>query len=409
MKIDQKWFDRYSEIADFTQLEFFALDGAFKNRLKKEFLMGINTHPLFEYDTYNHFSVNEKRDAFKSFAQDLKSETNEDIQYLYQKKVAEQLLVLDLIESSKRADDSHYKKATESLYGKPEKTILAKIIPSVTFLLEKASTEPSLKESVAYLRQHIEKCEPSGEEIILLDDHYQGEKVDARQIQAVFSEVLREEGLGFWKPIVDRSTYNTHIRVDSSRQEIIVPGSRSVRPKRLQALVEHEIKVHLNRNRNGGQTVLALLSTGLDNYIKSDEGLGVYYQHQVDELGLIGSVEIYLGLSLAYGFFGGDRDLKHLFDFYKHYYLISRALNSDDNQKAAIDYAWSRCTKLFRGTTAQTPGVVHTRGKVYLEGYFEIRELLESGKMTKDELMVGKYNPLDENHLRILKQLRILV
>ena len=410
--IDEKWFLEYKKIKDFSYVECFSVDKKYREKIRKAFVNGEDDSPLFKYHELVNFPFDEKKQMFKDLSEAIeKEEKNKIVAKLYQAKIVDQVLELDMMHASQTGDDKKFGKFTEKIHGKPKKEILEKVIPSIKKMIadvkEKGIDE--LDKSIAYLEEVFSKEKGGGEEIFeLMSEEKHEDYVDAEYIKEVFEKAVKDLNLSGWDVIIDEEQLNTHIYIDQHRQNIVIPGRRKMRPAHLEALIDHEVGVHVIRRRNGEDTNLKLARAGLAAYIRTEEGLGVYAAFKKDPLGLMGSIEVYLGLALVYGLLGHPKTFKEVYDFYYHYFRVSRVDGSKKGESRARSYAWKRCLKLYRGTTAQTKGIAFTRGVIYLEGYFKMRDFLKAHPEKEEEVLKAKYDPTNNQHVKALQGLGIL-
>lgn len=121
------------------------------------------------------------------------------------------------------------------------------------------------------------------------------------------------------------------------------------------------------RAENGFNQDLKIFGVGLRDYLSTEEGLTSYFEEKTG-LSNLEVMRSYAGRVLAVDCLCSGKSFRETFDFLRTYF-------DDEN-------AWKLCVRVFRGGG-------FTKDYVYLKGYFEVKDFIESGENVRD-LYVGK-------------------
>lgn len=358
------------------------------------------------------------------------------VKELYQAKFAEQQKIIDILEATTNRDDHAFHAASCDLYGTPDpklfwftvkslnanfKSLISKVDPKRK-TLHRAYNE--WKQFVESLKQpenigvyHV----PMYDGIYIPNDY---EIDSAEKIHQVFTDYLDKNNINNWVVRIDFPGARTSFGVNQTTKVINIPHDSDLQLRKktltkvtLQALLMHEVGVHVVRRENGDASPLALLGVGLDNYLKAEEGIATLAEqlitgtnHYAGEIG-------YLSVGAAMGILGNPLSFADLFKMLNAYYILSIAdkqLTNDgfyeleELRITASDQAWNSTLRVYRGTTGNTTGAVYTRDIIYLDGNKRMWNLLGSENEINPEWLVGKYDPANPIHVSALKELGIL-
>ncbi|MBY0538309.1 flavohemoglobin expression-modulating QEGLA motif protein [Patescibacteria group bacterium] len=173
----------------------------------------------------------------------------------------------------------------------------------------------------------------------------------------------------------------------------------------IKGLIAHEIGTHGLRKKNGQQSKVLLLSSGLDRYEQGEEGLATFREQAETPTADYAGLEAYFAIGIAKGMDGGSkRNFAQVFEILTNYYLISE--NTDTAR--AKELAWSRCERIFRGTTGTVPGVVFSKDLMYREGNISHWKAVANGALDGLDLDSGKFDPTNPRHVNFLNNLKEL-
>ncbi|MBI4121781.1 MAG: DUF1704 domain-containing protein, partial [Parcubacteria group bacterium] len=227
---------------------------------------------------------------------------------------------------------------------------------------------------------------------------------DAAAIQQAFKQALAAHKISGWKIRLDEQNLNAFVHINQEKKELVLPTRRTLTQRHLEALVRHEVGVHIRRSVNAQKTKLQLLTIGLDHYLRGEEGLAKYEEMRT----LPSSFEIYLGTGLIKGVDGRKRDFRETYEFFKQYYLASQFHHDEVSAQQAADESWTRTEKFFRGTTGQSAGICFTKDLMYLEGYLSIVQTIKDHPEEEKRFFAGKYDPSNAFHRQVLDEIGVV-
>lgn len=232
----------------------------------------------------------------------------------------------------------------------------------------------------------------------------------APEIKMIFEKNLKNAGIIGWKVELD-PVNGVSVYVDQKRRRIVIPMMKKIFRNGLRHLLIHEIGTHVIRRINGEKSRLGLLGLGLDNVEIAEEGIATVREQMTDRAPEdFSGIEGFLAVSFAMGLDGKRRNFRETFELMKKYYLFN-SLFSGERRKCAEKYAnltsWDRCVRTFRGTDYKTPGICFTKDIIYREGNIGIWNVIRKKPEEIKRFSVGKYDPSNPEHIRILDKLGI--
>jgi hypothetical protein len=230
---------------------------------------------------------------------------------------------------------------------------------------------------------------------------------EAGSIKEEFENKLREENIDNWSVIITEDA-SISMSVDQGTRQVRISPDHKMRETKMRATIAHEM-VHIRRRENGERSKLKLLGLGLDKYAAGEEGVAQYEQAQIE--GLRGfNTGSYMAVCLARGMDGTPRDFRRLFEVYRDYGLTmfaragSTSLQEGD-MAGAENWAYSITSRAFTGTTGESPGMTYNYDLSYLPGAIGIIKMAANDNPEMKRFMVGKYDPLNPRHVKILNAL----
>lgn len=355
---------------------------------------------------------------------------------LYRAKFAEQQKVIDILDAVAKQDDHSFHAASRDLYGAPDpklfwvvvnqinnrfNSLIAKVDPKRK-TLHRAHT--TWKEYFQTLNQpenigvyHL----PIYNGIYIPHDY---EVDSAEKIHRMFSDYLEEQNINNWVVQIDHPGARTAFGVNQSTKVISIPHDSDLLLRKrvltkvsLQALLTHEVGVHVVRRENGDASPLALLGVGLDDYLRAEEGIATLAEQLITGTSQYSGEIGYFSIGAAMGILGNSLAFPDLYTVLYAYYILSIAdkqletegfYELEELQMTATDHAWNRAVRVYRGSTGNTAGSVYTRDIIYLEGNKRMWSLLDSEATIHPQWLAGKYDPTNPQHISALKELGIL-
>ncbi len=229
-------------------------------------------------------------------------------------------------------------------------------------------------------------------------------------VQAFFEDIFRAYQFP-WS--VQMSEAATSARVDLDQGRLILPH-KPLTSAKIRELLAHEIEVHAFRSVSGAQSPLALLSSGLGDFLPTEEGLASLYVQETIQRGSGAEAKpkIWIG-TLACGLAAGvacpPLPFRELFLFIEQVSLLLDLLDGKEltpqMQEKARRYAENRCLRTFRGVTHLSHrGVCSNKDTYYLRGFLTVCRELENDPSVFEQLMVGS---VGVHHLADLAELGI--
>ncbi len=407
--VDQKWYEKAKNLERIQLIDFYSGDALIRKEKKEAFLSGEQPEVFLEYPSLADIDFRKKRETFRKFVYELKGEPNYYIRKAYTAWGREQLLMLELLEATYKKNDKQFFKVNKKLFGHPRKILFQQLVLQVDrFLQESAeSTSSQVQESRKQVEVIFKKVKRGKEELFPnLQTYQEGSPIQAEAIVERFEQAFKEYKISNWNVVLDKELKNAFIHVNQDKREIVVPSSRSVNSVQLEALVRHEVGVHVMRRENADRANFGLFALGMDGYLKGDEGLSKFEEYKVNANAFLPSTEIYLCICLVHGLAGKKYSFKDLFDFVTHYTIL-RFHETDKALEKAQEHAWNRAVKLFRGTSGRSSGICFTKDLLYLEGYLGIQETVKKYPEEEKRFLLGKYDPGNKQHRKILDGLQI--
>jgi hypothetical protein len=215
-----------------------------------------------------------------------------------------------------------------------------------------------------------------------------------------------------WTVVVDETGERDKIAVSQAKKQVLLPcervlqnnrsQARALTPERINGLIEHEIGTHALRAKNGSESELKLLQTGLDRYDVGEEGLATFREQVEAGTDDYAGFHGYFAAGLAKGLDAHDeRDFAGVFTVLTAYFEVCEG----EESTKAKELAWARCLRTFRGTTGKVPGAIFTKDILYREGNIKIHEMYANGLLDDEKANIGKYDIANDRHRAVLTEI----
>jgi hypothetical protein len=392
--LDKEWFEIYKGGSSFDEIGYLRLNQEKLAMQKELFIANKIDEPTLEYDDTVKV-LSRHRDHLLQLQDKLESSQSVHpiVKEVYNLKVNEQLTKVSFLEAVQGKDNQLMGSKSIGLYGAPNRDTMRRALSVILYVANKKQVD--LSDTWQELAQYFgAECDNSD-----IDYHVVAgqEYMSTAELVKLFEEALTERSI-LWNVKVSSSALA--VSLNYKDQTIYIPTDRKVTKIAAEALIDHEIGVHLARHFNGLSSPLLLLSTGLHSYLKAEEGLATFRQTSIDNL-LPGTIN-YLSVGLASGLHKGvPWNFREVFNLLNQY-VVFDGLPADQ----IIETSWKRSLRTFRGTTGRA-GDIFTRDIIYFEGYLEIRSLIETNSPEVSRFLAGKYDPTNTTHLEILDELGI--
>ncbi|MCB9810578.1 MAG: DUF1704 domain-containing protein [Candidatus Nomurabacteria bacterium] len=394
--LDKDWFEIYKDGCAFDDIDYIKFDQAKMARQKELFLAGLIDEPTLKYNVDIQAVSHHKTKLLE--LQEIVSSDNSAhlaVKKAYALKIESQLHKVSLLEAIVRQGDKTVTEASKQIYGAPDEEIMRRALAATLYVAERHNF--ALSEKWNDLADYFE-VEADGSDIEYKPSDVQN-YLTIDELVEFFKKALVEKNIP-WQVQVDSTVLV--ITLSYGRKSVLIPETRKVTKTEAGALVEHEINVHLARHYNGLKSPLLLLSVGLGQYLKGEEGLATYRQSFIDK-SMPGTIN-YFNTCLIMGLYPKQKfNFRQIFNLSKEYYEMLGV-----SKERILDESWKRCMRTFRGTTGQSAGEAFTRDLIYFSGYLGVKDLIESPDPEVERFLVGKYDPTNQDHIDILNQLDIL-
>jgi hypothetical protein len=410
--LDEKW---YPSLHRLIVEDYEYLDGNIKQRQHQEklFLQAEIKNPELEYPRLNDHDFTSTIKDLTRLRSDIKQqETNEIVRETYFAKIDEQLLTISMLQTASIGDDQKFFQASSQIYGLPDPAIYTANIIHIKTQLEEKSSQFSEEQRIIASRlqqliTHVPKDTPVTPlpNLNINSQPDTSERLSAEEIKSAFEVGLTHYKIVGWSVKIDNTNTKQLISVNQKTKVINIPSDDVLynlshyTANRVARLINHEIGVHIRRRQNGERSPLKLLGLGLDRYLRGEEGIAKFIEGGTDSIHL----DHFL-ISLITGIDGTPRDFRSAYDILCDYYHLLTPLN----EKEVHTYAWRLALRTFRGTTGQATGFCFTKNIVYREGYIAILKLLAQNPQAKQLFYLGKFDPTNERHLKVINELHLI-
>lgn len=405
--IDKIWFDKLSAITAFSLVGKLAGDPKERRAQKKLFLSGQIDHPTLSYPRLAVFNIDNTRGQFESLkAEIVDSSASELIKKAYVLYIDEKLIHLAILDATKNGDDKTFARLVALELDVPSLDVLGSLKLHVQDMISQARDSGNILSITAsdYISDLICNIPTSENSVFEKFVHEPDSDINAIDICRRFNTELEAGRIHGWHAIIDHDSRYSSIVIDKNSNRIIIPQHRVVNAVRLEALVKHEIGVHVVRRVNAKESPLLLLSCGLDHYLKGEEGLAKLEEHALCPSSMNSTIEIYFAISLATGLTGLHWNFSEVFNFFQNYYLTAHCNKRGLSKHNAQNYAWNRTIRLFRGTTGASSGICFTGELSYMHGYLALQALDATHPEEKQRYFCGKYDPANPVHRELLDE-----
>lgn len=369
--LDEELFASYRKLPTLPFYQLVRQDPASLKKSQKQ-LLKDDSVPTFSYGRAKKFDADGYIEALSKWKSALTTD-NELILSLYQQKADELLNRAKIVKAIQQNDRSAIGPLCTSLFGAPS----CSMEMLKTELVHRMKTPPVSKDSLT--------------------------SINAEQMKALVETVLAEyEMKGCSVAIKNVPSFRIK-RGRSHHSHLIIPESFLSSKRRVIELLVHEIEVHLLRSENAHDSSLLILKQGLDHYLRTEEGLGMYFTRQAEERGVSRSPGFWNAYTILFAETHSFAETyQHLFEAKKTTYETGGYVDAETRAKES---AWKLCVRAYRGVIDPTqPGPVFTRDHIYLSGFLDVQKFLETQKEDLGILFAGKSSI---NHIETLKKIGI--
>ncbi len=432
-QLDSRWFERYLALASYDDIPWLVATGPFTpqeqdawqqlqanqddsaQRRRADLLVQSRQRELEESIAtrrtprllYSAIPIEEVREKIRGFerlqAEIETQEENAVVRRLYKDTITEHLHTLHLVESVYNQDCRAVMQHNLFLYGGITALEMAEALTQLFLMLKYAKEHPQaaplaermlrqLKSWHLQMEDYVDREQPATPKLVAKKP---GKTVfSAQAVQRFFTEVLAEYHFGDWKAVL--SYEREHTSVDLDLCTVFIPGNAHFSAMKICELLAEEIETHAFRSVAGRKSPLALLGSGTQGFLPTEEGLAVNYI--LEAAAAHGFRKSYswittLAPGLAAGVVTPPLSFLDLYDFLYTAFLISNLLSGkydteEEVRAGAKAEALSRTTRTFRGIPdLSVSGACSLKDRVYLQGYLEVSNALQ--QMPRERLLVG--------------------
>jgi len=408
------------------------------NHLKAErarFLSNQKTNPTFLYEQLVNFDVAGRRDGLNDFMDEIINDHRlaSPVRTLYRQIILQELRKLALLDYLNQLqvnrDDlvalAGYQETTNLLYGQPIGSMFLHVIEVLALKVSNSNPNEDnerdyeaarfrLESLIKYYDRFAKKCPLLLRSKPSIPLKFEAAIRNPEELWRAFEVAIKDLGLVGWKLAIDETEVRTTFAVSLAKRLLKAPSfkqlalrsrDKAMTPSAVRGLIAHELGTHALRYERGLQSPLNLLATGLDLYELGAEGLATYREQQETGANDYAGFTYYLAAGIAYGLMTEPRDFRSTFNYLVDYYIVSEGAT---RERARL-LAWEATWRVFRGTPGDVLGVIFTKDLVYRVGNMLAWEFYPAlDDEVTDELNVGKYDPTNFRHVRILTELEII-
>ncbi len=350
-------------------------------------------------------------------------------------------------EASKRVWSERFTQASSELYGQPEVELSRALgTDSVNSLVRRGRDEHAnkllvddfsrLANQYGLVGQDEHEFEVGSIETAQIvgkyfKENYQdvfsvlGFELEAEAIAPGYFALKTEEALAIlaqnhdekWSGwTVERREQSDKLSVSASGEKIHVGMLRvDMKPLEAMGLFAHEVLIHGQRGLNG-KKISPDLGKGLSGYLDSEEGLGVLAEYAITGTIPEKNVDRYVDIALALGLTDGvPKTRQELLDFAT---MRARLRNEIAPRESKVDMqvitksVHTHVNRIYRGSLGNEFVGVFTKDMAYQKGFMSmlayVENSLAAGRSIEDVmkyLLQGKFDPLNELHVRVIEEL----
>jgi len=353
-----------------------------------------------------------------------REEPNAIVRQLYHETIAKDVDYLRIIGSTYEGDTERYWTLNRRVFDIPTPDEMAAAFSWVKRLIQQGFERPETAEMsqdlLRFIQEqlHLSLDLSSGKDdppaAIERHPSEQQRTISAETAQRFYETVLHEGGYEGWRVSIDAASGGV-VRVESGLRQLILPGgSWTLDVARID--LAHELAGHVARSFAGEHSPIGLLGIGTRDYAVTEEGLALYYQHQVEVLHGHSSDDSgpYLQMletGLASGVITPPLTFSSLYTFFERLILLYRRLlwpsrQGESDRQRSHKIALTLCLRVYRGVPdLQRAGVCYLQDTMYLRGMLLVNRLVAEDPAVLDRLMVGK---ISHDLLPVLHPLHIV-
>lgn len=443
-QLDWRWYPRYHQIVSYDDIAWLTQAGPFTKPELREW-EGLLSHrenvdtakrmsaivvqsrkrelaecfeeqrePRFHYPLIPYEEVQSKQVSLAQLRAEIEQhELNVIVRRLYLGAIDERLDELRLVDATYRGSDDDFWVYSQRLAEKTTILEMQIALSQLLYRVEQGSKGPHTEEVSRFILEKLQHwglmpliydfigsgCEHKatiGADKALSNINSEPQIFSAQSVKSFFENVFKKYQFN-WTVVLDSATASERVDLNNHR---VVLTDRPMSSTKIRELLAHEIEVHVFRSSSGAKSSLAILSSGLQGYLDTEEGLATYYTEEAvrQGSGIEPKPKLWIGTlacGLAAGVTSSPLSFRELFQFIESVSLLIDLLDRKETpvaqlQEKARRYAENRCLRTFRGVTdLGRPGICSNKDTYYLRGFLKVCRELERSPKLFDQLMVG--------------------
>ncbi|MFN7160245.1 MAG: tyrosine/phenylalanine carboxypeptidase domain-containing protein [Candidatus Gracilibacteria bacterium] len=428
--LDHELFLRFQkEVADIRILSLLESDADYWKNQKQLFLAGKIENPTFLYPFIDKEHLSKTALKLTDFSKSIEeSSYHSIIKEIYCNKIEEQQIIISFLNAVSEGNEEKVQILSEKLYGAPERETTMHLMDNLNEFISKKEANHGSEKLLQYLEKSGKEQNPflPSQECMLwtknncytqfqdalniLQKYKEKDIFTAEEIAAVFEEYRSLIDTKNLYSIVLREKSLDSIAVDHNLKEVVIPTTKTVDFHRLSELLIHELGYHVQQAIKGLNSRIMLLGKGFANFEKVSEGPTTVWEQVFNEdCALLFGIDRYLSIAFTKGMVGKKRNFREIFNFSYDFYFYFELLHGvalETAKQTAVDLAWTRTTRTFRGTSGLSEGFCFTKDMIYTLGNISTWSYYEEyyhNHFPFPDLTIGKYDYTNPNHTKVLQ------
>jgi len=396
----KKYFDNFEKYCSLSYLNYLNGSSEFRIKQRELFLNGKIENPVFDYPKLKRAEIKLWRKKLVNLKKEvIGQEENAVLRRACLKKIDSKITETGLLRDILEKNEQTFIKSNFKLYGKPSKKLFNFCLSY--FQNKDSITYPSLNKYLDIFEKNTRN------EIDDFAKDIQVEKIfNEEKIKRVFNKVIKYAGFNGWKAETNNNSRVGFI-LDHEKKILVVPQGKTLPEEKLRGLIAHEVGVHLLRRIQGEKLGHPLFYLGLPGYERGEEGLGTLKEMALERKGFNPDhIIVALGICFALGYDNNvKKDFRSVFEG-----MLKLTILSQDNlsEAEAKNKVWNMCSRIFVVPNWKPEGLCLVRDYIYFDGVLRILDLVGKGKKRCLDLKIGKYDPANEKHIKIARELSLI-
>jgi len=396
----KSYHKNFKELCSRSYLSY--LNGLAELRLeqKKLFLGNKIENPVFDYPNLKENKIGKWMEELNLLKDTIANqERNLVLEKTCLEKIGNKITEAEMLLCLINENEPVFLESNFKLYGKPSKKLFDFCLSY--FQNKDSITYPSLNKYLDIFEKNTRN------EIDDFAKDIQVEKIfNEEKIKRVFNKVIKYAGFNGWKAETNNNSRVGFI-LDHEKKILIVPQGKILPGEKLRGLIAHEVGVHLLRRIQGEKLGHPLFYLGLPGYERGEEGLGTLKEMALERKGFNPDhIIVALGICFALGYDNNvKKDFRSVFEG-----MLKLTILSQDNlsEAEAKNKVWNMCSRIFVVPNWKPEGLCLVRDYIYFDGVLRILDLVGKGKKRCLDLKIGKYDPANEKHIKIARELSLI-